>query len=418
MEEGHGESSSSSSSSDIGSNELPDQQNQPNSNHQDLITQTASSLLQAAGPLAIFESSAVPATIQHVGIPQLQQSNGAASHVLFPPSAVESSQPEIQLLNPEQDMGLILRNHSNVPSQNGDIQTEQEMSLMLRDHQMISNLSASRTTIHADHLVPSQTMGMVNHGYMYPIDQPIRNFANVFGSINTYHLPTSNLPPEFRLESSSRLQLPHVQQPPSQAPPESANGVSSFMKTQWTNWQPQNPISMLESSTAIGSSQEIQFQGLLNQSNTGTSNFYPSAGTTASQIPVPNLPIQQGMSGYNVGSSLPLLFEGLSSNYNKQGMQGNFGNSIQYEFGDSSTRPAKMKIPWQDNIPPSPNLQLASWISQGQGSQGLNFSTSNTQISRPMRNTVYDPMYEAMGLPVDPHLRMFVARRDTGNEDL
>nr|XP_048324716.1 uncharacterized protein LOC125421044 [Ziziphus jujuba var. spinosa] len=88
MEEGHGESSSSSSSSDIGSNELPDQQNQPNSNHQDLITQTASSLLQAAGPLAIFESSGVPATIQHVGIPQLQQSNGAASHVLFPPSAV------------------------------------------------------------------------------------------------------------------------------------------------------------------------------------------------------------------------------------------------------------------------------------------------------------------------------------------
>lgn len=71
---------------------------------------------------------------------------------------MESSQPEIQLLNPEQDMGLILRNHSNVPSQNGDIQTEQEMSLMLRDHQMISNLSASRTTIHADHLVP-----YVNH---------------------------------------------------------------------------------------------------------------------------------------------------------------------------------------------------------------------------------------------------------------
>lgn len=60
-------------------------------------------------------------------------------------------------------------------------------------------------------------MGMVNHGYMYPIDQPIRNFANAFGSINTnYHLPTSNLPPEFRLESSSRLQLPQIQQPHSQ----------------------------------------------------------------------------------------------------------------------------------------------------------------------------------------------------------
>lgn len=31
-----------------------------------------------------------------------------------------------------------------------------------------------------------------------------------------------------------------------------------------------------------------------------------------------------------------------------------------------------------------------------------------------MRNTVYDPMYEAMGLPIDPHIRMFIARRDNG----
>lgn len=37
---------------------------------------------------------------------------------------------------------------------------------------------------------------------------------------------------------------------------------------------------------------------------------------------------------------------------------------------------------------------------------------------RPLKNTVYDPMYEAMGLPVDPHLRMFVARRDNGNYHL
>lgn len=57
-------------------------------------------------------------------------------------------------------------------------------------------------------------MGMVNHGYVYPIDQPIRNFGNAYGTINTYHLPTSNLPPEFRLESSSRVQLPPIQQPP------------------------------------------------------------------------------------------------------------------------------------------------------------------------------------------------------------
>lgn len=77
---------------------------------------------------------------------------------------MESSQPDIQLLNAEQDMGLILRNHSNVPSQNGNVQTEQEMSLMLRNHQMISNLPASRSTIHADHLVP-----YVNHSFSNPL---------------------------------------------------------------------------------------------------------------------------------------------------------------------------------------------------------------------------------------------------------
>lgn len=35
-----------------------------------------------------------------------------------------------------------------------------------------------------------------------------------------------------------------------------------------------------------------------------------------------------------------------------------------------------------------------------------------------MRNTVYDPMYEAMGLPIDPHIRMFIARRDRDNGKL
>lgn len=55
---------------------------------------------------------------------------------------------------------------------------------------------------------------MVNYAYAFPNDQPNRNLGNAYGSINTYHLPTSNLPPEFRLASSSRLQLPQIQQLP------------------------------------------------------------------------------------------------------------------------------------------------------------------------------------------------------------
>lgn len=34
--------------------------------------------------------------------------------------------------------------------------------------------------------------------------------------------------------------------------------------------------------------------------------------------------------------------------------------------------------------------------------------------SRYIRNSLYDPSYEAMGLPIDPHLRLFLARPNGG----
>ena len=58
----------------------------------------------------------------------------------------------------------------------------------------------------------SRTSGIVHHGLIFPINQQTQNF----GSINTYQLPTSSLPPKFRLESSSGMQLPQIQQPQSQ----------------------------------------------------------------------------------------------------------------------------------------------------------------------------------------------------------
>uniref|UniRef100_A0A2N9FDU5 Uncharacterized protein n=1 Tax=Fagus sylvatica TaxID=28930 RepID=A0A2N9FDU5_FAGSY len=103
-----------------------------------------------------------------------------------------------------------------------------------------------------DSFFRSRTSGIVNHGILFPIDHPTRSY----GSLNTYHLPTSNLPPEFRLESSSRMQLPQIQQPQSQASaPQllgSGSGGSPFTKTQWANWHPQNQITMHETSTAMG----------------------------------------------------------------------------------------------------------------------------------------------------------------------
>jgi hypothetical protein len=39
----------------------------------------------------------------------------------------------------------------------------------------------------------------------------------------------------------------------------------------------------------------------------------------------------------------------------------------------------------------------------------------STNRPRPVKNGVYDAMYEVIGLPVDPHLRMFIARGGNGN---
>ncbi|PON36593.1 hypothetical protein TorRG33x02_348940 [Trema orientale] len=238
----------------------------------------------------------------------------------------------------------------------------------------------------------------------------MRNFGNPsFGIFNTYHLPISNLPPEFRLESSSRLQLPPSQQN-SRTTPENGHGGFPFIKTQWTNWPLQNQITMHESSTATGT-QEIQFQGLLNQVS-GPNTFYPNTGTS-SHIQIPNMSIQPGMNPFGTGSSLPFHLEGLSASIQNRG---NFVNSNQFEVGESSLRPPKIKMPWEDNnnIIPSPNLQLASWLYPPQDSLSQN-NIFPTQNWGSLRNTVYDPLYEEMGLPVDPHLRIFVGRRDNGN---
>lgn len=43
-----------------------------------------------------------------------------------------------------------------------------------------------------------------------------------------------------------------------------------------------------------------------------------------------------------------------------------------------------------------------------------NFTRKFWNWLRPVKNAVYDPMFETMGLPVDPHLRMFVTRHNNG----
>ncbi|KAI4338201.1 hypothetical protein L6164_016545 [Bauhinia variegata] len=59
--------------------------------------------------------------------------------------------------------------------------------------------------------------------------------------------------------------------------------------------------------------------------------------------------------------------------------------------------------PQQEESTPSAELQLGTW-------------NDPPPPQRPVPNSFYDPKYEEMGLPVDPHLRMFLAKH--GQDDV
>ncbi|KAI5326798.1 hypothetical protein L3X38_035872 [Prunus dulcis] len=107
-------------------------------------------------------------------------------------------------------------------------------------------------------------------------------------------------------------------------------------------------------------------------------------------------------------------------------MAGNFAGGHPYPVTEVARTPRMTMNNWEDNInmaAPTPNLHApnrAHWSTQlGQASQGPNYGNNiipNAPASKPIKNSLYDPMYEAMGLPVDPHLRLFLGmqRRNNG----
>ncbi|XP_062084229.1 uncharacterized protein LOC133790573 [Humulus lupulus] len=335
--------------------------------------------------------------------PQLSPPQADISFLSASAASVESSQQDLQIssLNPDQDMSFNHRNHLSVPSAN-DMNIPNQFSVP-------SHI--------AEHLNLSQTMEMMNHGRMFPINQPMRSLgSSSFGVMNPYHLPISNLPPEFRLESSSRLQLPQSQQQDLQTTPETGDGGIPFMSKKWTNWHFQNQNTMQHEPPTAARTQEILVQEMMNQI-TGQSVFYQGTSISNHHVQVPNMPIQHGMNPFGTGPTLPIHPEGLSASDQNRG---NFVNSGQYEAGESSLGSSKMKISWQENsnFSASSNLHLPSWLSPSQGSLSQNnISPAQNPRASSLKNTVYDPLYEEMGLPVDPHLRVFVGRRETSNND-
>ncbi|OWM72339.1 hypothetical protein CDL15_Pgr018224 [Punica granatum] len=147
-------------------------------------------------------------------------------------------------------------------------------------------------------------------------------------------------------------------------------------------------------------------------------------------------------------SSISIPLDGLPTNNRRplEAGQGSFMIGRPLEAGEPSSRPSKAQVtswptdmnqpsapnvqlpnlPWPTDINlPSANLQLYSWSNNPAMSANLHPSswnnipapapTSQTQRPRFIPNSLYDPRYEAMGLPIDPHLRLFLAWQNREN---
>ncbi|BAT94901.1 hypothetical protein VIGAN_08155100 [Vigna angularis var. angularis] len=75
-------------------------------------------------------------------------------------------------------------------------------------------------------------------------------------------------------------------------------------------------------------------------------------------------------------------------------------------MGEPSSRNVKMKMTMSDNSQTSTELHVSSLLNP------ITQSNGNSQPPRLMSNSLYDPIYEKRGLPVDPILRTFLLGRE------
>ncbi|KAG4177402.1 hypothetical protein ERO13_A11G303832v2 [Gossypium hirsutum] len=171
---------------------------------------------------------------------------------------------------------------------------------------------------------------------------------NTIRASNGYHLPTSNLPLQFRLDFSSI---------------QSEQGNWSGSSLADTNWMNRHPFPHTHEPTIDLGPHGFGFQALLNQ----------AIASDTCHMNDHDRPIQQ------------------------------------------------MKTSLQED----PNLHFMDMsLKEGNQHQDIGLPSASGSRSKFIMNKLYDPSYEAMGLPVDPHLRMFQAKygnaaenKDKGNEE-
>ncbi|KAF4369329.1 hypothetical protein F8388_019554 [Cannabis sativa] len=327
-------------------------------------------------------------------------------------TSVESSQQDLQFssLNSVQDMGFNQRNRSSAPPAN-NMNTQNQLidpsdipeHLNLYTADFVSNNGVDESRWCALHESTNEKFGELI--FFWDHEQLSSSHIELASRISLGIILKASTPPgpATRLASMSTVETT----------PEIGDDGIPFMSKKWTNWHVQNQNTMHESPTGTRT-QEIQVQGMMDQVD-GQGTFYQGINTSNHHVQVPNMPIQQGMNPFGTGPTLPIHPEGFSaSNQNR----GNFVNSGQYEAGESSRRSSKMKMTWQENsnFSQSSSHQQPTWVSPSQGSLSQNnISAAQNPRANTLRSTVYDPIYEQMGLPIDPHLRMFMLRHGTGN---
>ncbi|KAL1101545.1 hypothetical protein V6Z11_D05G305100 [Gossypium hirsutum] len=149
----------------------------------------------------------------------------------------------------------------------------------------------------------------------------------------------------------------------------------------------------------------VQQQGFLNQTTKPTAT-YPSSGTSMS-----SLLLNSSLLHENVGSSAPNLMQTPLSNHTEQGNSEPRGNArSRLEVGESS--PFK-RLRRETNEPQAPSAEqiMGNSLSLPTGASASP-DIGNLLPPRPIMNSLYDPMFEELGLPIDPHLRLFAKYKE------
>ncbi|KAL5138945.1 hypothetical protein HKD37_10G029000 [Glycine soja] len=241
-----------------------------------------------------------------------------------------------------------------------------------------SLFDVSQNTLHPElfYQIGNMEMGPNYGDYYFPVASPTAQGSITTGLGNgNYHFTAQLLG-----ESSSTVQLPPTQESCPQVvklqnPLGAANGAPPPFSptTQWAN-NPNLQLPHSQLSTGLGPTPEMmQFRGLSSFSSGGRYSNGSQSNTQKQRGPKGNIHL------------IPKLRE--------------MGES-------SSSRSAKMKMTLPDNNQQSTELQLGTLLNPTTQRNG------NPQPPRLMRNSLYDPIFEQMGLPIDPHLRMFVRRQE------